>query len=60
MKKSGAPGLFWWIAVIIGIVGILEFLGVLNLGRLINFDFSAFWIEVIALGVLALASLFRS
>jgi hypothetical protein len=57
MRLSAPKTPTWWIAVIIGALGILFHLGVLTIAGLSGY---AFWFVVIAFVLLTLATLFKS
>lgn len=50
----GKVGAMWWIAVIIGILGIL-----MKYNKIIIPGLTSFWMVTIAFGLLALSNLFR-
>lgn len=53
MKLNAPKVVTWWIAVIIGVVGIVLKLGIVTIGAL---SASSFWLVAIAFVLLALAS----
>ena len=54
MRLSAPKRLTWWIAVILGVVGLLMNFGVLSIA-----GFSSFWLVAIGFILLALATLFK-
>lgn len=54
MKKSSASNVLWWLAVIIGVIGVLMYQDVVHISGL-----ASFWVEVSALGVMAIAALVK-
>ena len=56
MKFNAPKAGTWWVAVIVGLIGILMNYGVLNLGAISSF---AFLFVVIGLGLLALATVLK-
>jgi len=54
MNLSAPKEITWWIAVIVGVVGIIAYLDVVTIPVISGF---AFWLVVIAFGLLALATL---
>lgn len=56
MKLSAPKVITWWIAVVLGVLGILLHLGWLNIAALSSY---VFWIEALAFLVLAIATLIK-
>ncbi len=56
MRLRSPRSLTWWIAFVLGVLGVLVHIGVLRLGSLGEF---AFWAVAIGLGLLLLATRVR-
>ncbi len=56
MRLRAPRNLTWWIAFVLGVLGILIHIGILRIGALGEF---AFWAVAIGLGLLLLATRIR-
>lgn len=57
MKLSPPKVIVWWISVILGVLGIILHLGLIKIAFL---DPYVFWIEVLALAILVVATLIKN
>ena len=54
MAKNVSVGIIWWVALLVGICGILIHENILRVA-----NFSSFWVVTAGFGLMALAGLFR-